>query len=110
MIIREGKPRETARASVACFLLLGLAISPLVACGYGDGEGGEAEDMTPQEAEPLALGPLDGHDLPATDLERVTVGTMAPDFTLQTLGGETLTLSAFRGAKDVVLVVYRGHW
>jgi peroxiredoxin len=62
------------------------------------------------EAEPVALGPADGLELPATDLERVAVGSMAPDFSLLTLDGDTVTLSSFRGSKDVVLVFYRGHW
>jgi len=57
-----------------------------------------------------ALGPTDGHDLPPTDLERVAVGDVAPDFTLRALSGEALTLSAFRGQKNTVLVFYRGHW
>ena len=56
------------------------------------------------------MGPRDGQDLPPTDLERVGVATLAPDFSLRTIAGDTLTLSAFRGAKNVVLVFYRGHW
>jgi peroxiredoxin (alkyl hydroperoxide reductase subunit C) len=58
----------------------------------------------------VTLGPADGLDLPPTDLARVAVGTMAPDFSLRTLSGDTITLSSFRGAKDVILVFYRGHW
>lgn len=61
--------------------------------------------------EPAAeLGPVDGHDLPATEIHRVAAGTVAPDFSLRTLAGDTLTLSDFRGEKNVVLVFYRGHW
>lgn len=56
------------------------------------------------------LGPKDGLDLPATDLNRVSVGTVAPDFTLETREGSHLTLSDLRGKKNVVLVFYRGHW
>lgn len=56
------------------------------------------------------LGPTDGHDLPPTDLERVAVGDMAPDFSLRALSGEVLTLSDFRGEKNTILVFYRGHW
>jgi cytochrome oxidase Cu insertion factor (SCO1/SenC/PrrC family) len=59
---------------------------------------------------PPELGPADGHDLPPTDLERVTAGAAAPDFTLQALSGDVLTLSDFRGERNVVLVFYRGHW
>lgn len=56
------------------------------------------------------LGPSDGRDLPAAALERVAVGVPAPDFTLERYGGGTLTLSQFRGKKNVVLVFYRGYW
>jgi len=57
-----------------------------------------------------AFGPADGRDLPAVALERVAVGTPAPDFTLERFGGGRVTLSQFRGKKNVVLVFYRGHW
>jgi cytochrome oxidase Cu insertion factor (SCO1/SenC/PrrC family) len=57
-----------------------------------------------------SLGPVDGRDLPPLDTGRVTAGTMAPDFTLESKDGGTVTLSQFRGKKDVVLVFYRGHW
>lgn len=56
------------------------------------------------------LGPTDGHDLPATDLERVSAGTEAPLFALESFGGETVELAGFRGRANVVLVFYRGHW
>ncbi len=57
-----------------------------------------------------ALGPKDGDGLPPTDLERVTVGHSAPDFTLASKDGASVTLSSFRGRRNVVLVFYRGHW
>lgn len=63
-----------------------------------------------REAEPVTLGPVDGHDLIPTELDRVAVGDMAPDFSLETISGDTLTLSGFQGEKNVVLVFYRGHW
>ncbi len=56
------------------------------------------------------LGPADGLDLPASDLNRVRVGTAAPDFTLESRTGDRITLSSFRGKKDVILIFYRGHW
>lgn len=56
------------------------------------------------------LGPKDGAGLPPTNLERVQVGYRAPDFTLRTKLGEIVTLSDFRGQKNVILVFYRGHW
>ncbi len=56
------------------------------------------------------LGPKDGRDLPREDLERVQVGDLAPDFTLDTHSDGYITLSDYRGQKNVVLVFYRGHW
>jgi cytochrome oxidase Cu insertion factor (SCO1/SenC/PrrC family) len=72
-------------------------------CGMQDGPGGS-------EATEAALGPADGHDLPAIDLDRVRAGDLAPDFTLTSLAGTPVTLSSFRGRQNVVLVFYRGHW
>ena len=57
-----------------------------------------------------SLGPKDGLDLPPTDIERVRVGDMAPDFTLESKDSGPVTLSSYRGKKNVVLVFYRGHW
>ena len=56
------------------------------------------------------LGPKDGRNLPAADLNRVRVGQQAPDFTLEAAGGRPITLSDYRGRKRVVLVFYRGQW
>ena len=61
-----------------------------------------------QAQQPL-LGPLDGGGLPPTDLARVQVGMVAPDFRLADETGAVHQLSHHRG-KNVVLVVYRGHW
>lgn len=68
--------------------------------------------FAPEAASPQdpMLGPVDGHDLPPTDIERVAVGTMAPDFTLDHYRADTFTLSALRGEKNVVLVFFRGYW
>jgi cytochrome oxidase Cu insertion factor (SCO1/SenC/PrrC family) len=48
--------------------------------------------------------------LSPTDLDRVHVGIQAPDFTLESSEGEQVTLSSYRGEKNVVLVFYRGYW
>lgn len=58
----------------------------------------------------LALGPIDGHQLSPTALDRVQVSMLAPNFTLEEEHGTPITLSAFRAKKAVVLVFYRGHW
>lgn len=56
------------------------------------------------------LGPKDGTGLVPTDTTRVAVGSVAPDFTLENRTGPPVTLSEYRGRKNVVLVFYRGHW
>jgi len=56
------------------------------------------------------LGPRHRVDFKPTDLARVKVGDRAPDFTLENMSGKAITLSDFRGKKNVVLVFYRGHW
>lgn len=65
---------------------------------------------TPATAQTVELGPKDGLDLPAVDLDRVKIGDPAPDFTLEALEGPPVTLSQFRGEANVILVFYRGHW
>ena len=92
-------------------LLLTLIVGAVLAgywLGYAPDEG-VTPDVAPSEAE-RPLGPVDGFDLPATDLERVALGTQAPDFRLMSYAGDVLSLSDYRGSKDVVLVFYRGHW
>ena len=56
------------------------------------------------------LGPKDPVTQPATDIDRVKVGQVAPDFTLEDSDGKAISLSDFRGKKSVVLVFYRGYW
>jgi cytochrome oxidase Cu insertion factor (SCO1/SenC/PrrC family) len=56
------------------------------------------------------LEPKDGVELKPTDLERVKVGDAAPDFTLENMDGSRISLSDFRGKKNVILVFYRGQW
>lgn len=61
-------------------------------------------------APPAELGPRDGAELAPVDPDRVAVGDTAPDFSLRSHGGEIVTLSDFRGRRDILLVFYRGHW
>ncbi len=56
------------------------------------------------------LGPKDGANLTAADLNRIKIGEAAPDFTLEDQDGKPVTLSEYRGKKTVVLVFYRGYW
>jgi cytochrome oxidase Cu insertion factor (SCO1/SenC/PrrC family) len=55
------------------------------------------------------LGPKDGAGLRPDDVQRVGVGAVAPDFTLENIDGRSVTLSSYR-SRYVVLVFYRGHW
>jgi len=56
------------------------------------------------------LGPKGGSDLAPSDMDRVLVDSVAPDFSLRALSGDVVTLSDSRGSENVVLVFYRGHW
>jgi cytochrome oxidase Cu insertion factor (SCO1/SenC/PrrC family) len=56
------------------------------------------------------LGPKDGAELSATEINRVKIGQPAPDFTLEDSDGKPITLSDYRGTKSVLLVFYRGYW
>jgi hypothetical protein len=75
---------------------LGLAVSVLLAVACA-GKG-------------RTLGPVDGHELPPADTGRVAVGDPAPDFSLASYGEGVVTLSEFRGKREVILVFYRGWW
>jgi cytochrome oxidase Cu insertion factor (SCO1/SenC/PrrC family) len=56
------------------------------------------------------LGPKDKSERSPTDLDRIKVGMAAPDFTLEAIDGRRVSLSEFRGKKNIVLVFYRGQW
>jgi len=62
------------------------------------------------EAQQPQLGPLDGIGQSPTDIDRVQVGQVAPDFRLVDEQGTIHQLSQYRGKKNIVLVVYRGYW
>jgi peroxiredoxin len=47
---------------------------------------------------------------PTDSVLRVAVGDRAPDFTLPSLSGETVTLSSFRGKKNVVISFVPAAW
>jgi cytochrome oxidase Cu insertion factor (SCO1/SenC/PrrC family) len=86
----------------------------LVAAGVvavrGFGGGDEAmEQAAMDEVEEIVLGPTDGLELAPTDIDRVLAGQMAPTFSATSLTGPVVTLSQFRGKKNVVLFFYRGH-
>ena len=95
--------RRSGMAVVLAVVLLG---------GYYLAVGRQGPAPTsPEVAERAAtLGPADGRDLPAQDTGRVMVGSPAPDFSLLAYSGDVLTLSDFRGQKNVILAFYRGHW
>jgi len=45
-----------------------------------------------------------------TSVKPVTIGEVAPDFTLVDHHGSKVTLSDSKGKNPVVLVFYRGYW
>ena len=94
--------------AVALLLILGVAVFYLDS-GRSKGEGLSADADT-AESESFTLGPTDGHDLPPSEIGRVAVGTVAPDFVLESYSGYFERLSEYRGSKNVILVFYRGHW
>lgn len=91
-------------------VLIVLALAAALAFLWAPGGATEPEPMAETVAQAPALGPVDGHDLAPTDIERVALGTEAPDFTLRAYSGGALTLSDYRHQQNVVLVFYRGHW
>jgi hypothetical protein len=78
--------------------------------GCQGGEAPESMNVAEEAPQPIVLGPADGLDLPAEDTGRVALGDGAPDFSLYTFAGDTLTLSEFQGKREVILVFYRGSW
>ncbi len=89
----------------------GVLALGLGGCAPGDEAGMEGEAPAESaEATQVALGPVDGRDLPPADLGRVAAGNAAPDFTALASTGEPITLSDYRREKNVVLFFYRGHW
>ncbi len=84
----------------------GLLTAVILSAGLGCG----TDQLAEAPRSDVELGPHDGLDLPAEDLDRVQVGVRAPDFTLESYAGDTITLSDYRGRANVVLVFYRGHW
>jgi hypothetical protein len=80
-----------------------IAFSILAFAGCGDRLADSADQLR-------QLGPADGFELPAVDTGRVGVGDPAPDCTLPTFRGDTITLSEFQGKREVILVFYRGSW
>ena len=87
-----------------------LLFAGVVALGGCGVEEGAMDEAVEEEVVPVVLGPTDGHDLSPTDIDRVLAGQMAPDFSAASLAGDVITLSQFRGEKNVVLFFYRGHW
>jgi len=117
--MRIESPDRWVGRSVVSLFTVGLLAAGAVGCGGSGGEDASASgtaEMDPAAQEVArrdtqgTLGPLDGRDLAPTDLERVAVGTAAPDFSLLSVSGETVTLSDFQESKNVILVFYRGHW
>jgi len=89
---------------------LTLLAAGIVAVGGCGGDDEAMEQAATDDMNEIVLGPADGHELSPTDIDRVLAGQMAPDFSAASLAGPVVTLSQFRGEKNVVLFFYRGHW
>ena len=87
--------------------LVGAGVVAMSGCEVGDQA---TEQAVMDEVNEIVLGPADGHNLAPTDIDRVSAGQMAPDFSASSLAGPIVTLSQFRGQRNVVLFFYRGHW
>lgn len=59
---------------------------------------------TPKPTPPPSVDPR------RTDLNRVVLGVLAPDFALEDMNKKLVRLSDFRGKQAIVLVFYRGHF
>ena len=99
--------RRSAMTIVLAVLLLG---GFYLAVGRRSAAPPSPEGMPEAGSQATDLGPADGRDLPGQDTGRVMIGNPAPDFSLLAYSGEVVTLSDFRGQKNVVLAFYRGHW
>lgn len=95
---------STTRAAIATAFILPLILVASTASPLG------AQQSATESSESVALGPVDGDELPPTDVDRVQVGQSAPDFTLHRYGGDAWSLSDLEGSRNVVLVFFRGHW
>ena len=91
-------------------------VLPLIG-GEDESPGSVAPSRTPEGTVP-ATARIDTSPLPSpTALEpepprvdsAVTPGEPAPDFTLENVRGEAVSLSDYRGVSNVVLVFYRGQ-
>ncbi|MBT7375900.1 MAG: redoxin domain-containing protein [Porticoccaceae bacterium] len=76
------------------YLLIGCALALLVGC-----------DNAPVPQETIAA-QAGFSDVPGSALE---VGSAAPDFKLQSLNGDWISLSELQGNK-VLIIFFRGHW
>ena len=114
VVVRPGKHLMATRISVLIAAVLAVALlaaKPACRAEANCAPSADASgDLTMEQSGTHPLGPTDGTDLPATDLNRVRPGVLAPDFTLEDQNERPVTLSAFRGHRPVVLVFYRGHW
>ncbi|MDT8368591.1 MAG: hypothetical protein RQ745_05255 [Longimicrobiales bacterium] len=97
-----------ARVRGVFVALLGMGVA--AGCANQGSDDAAAPPESSAADRVVRLGPVDGFDLPRADLERIAVGDHAPDFTLVSYRGDTLTLSENLGEREIVLVFYRGHW
>ncbi len=91
-------------------------LSCLLACDNSNSLNQKSADVSaltkelPTPPPPAATPTLPPIDAARTDLNRVLVGSTAPDFLLEDMHRQKVKLSDFRGKQTVVLVFYRGYF
>lgn len=94
------------------FILL-LTFSWIVGCDSTNQKSADVSALTkqlPAAPTPEATPTLPPIDAARTDLNRVLVGSTAPDFALEDINSKVVKLADFRGKQNVILVFYRGHF
>ena len=92
------------------FVLL-LAFSWIIGCDNTNQKSADVNALTkqlPSAPTPEATPTLPPIDTARTDLNRVLVGSTAPDFALEDINSKVVKLADLRGKQNVVLVFYRG--
>ncbi len=88
-------------------------LSLMIGCDSASQKSVDVSALTkelPTQPPPPPTPTLPPIDIARTDLNRILVGSAAPDFSLEDMDKHNVKLSDFRGKQVVVLVFYRGHF
>ena len=104
----------TKKLIILITLLTILSLLPgMVGCDSSNQKSADVSALTkelPTQPPPPPTPTLPPIDTARTDLNRILVGSAAPDFSLEDMDKHNVKLSDFRGKQSVVLVFYRGHF